>query len=434
MAEYDDSLSPRDPEIEYANQAHSVREGYYGTGDTTPPKDHVGVISLVLILLVSLSSLLGVLSLMNIQVFREPQPTELSAPVSFYVSADGVLTAELEPREPTVTEPPVLEGINTKLQITASPQSLENISEVPGAISWQDVYEKVLPSVVSITCHDGLTTSSGTGVIMDSGGYIITNAHVVEDAVSIRVLLTDGRELTARCVGADMLSDLAVLRVTASGLVPAVFGDSDKLRVGDEVVAIGDPLGVELRGTMTNGIISGINRDIKSGNRTLTLMQTTAALNTGNSGGPLVNCYGQVVGINTMKIGDYASEGGVEGLGFAIPITSVQTILEQLASKGYVAGRPDLGLKGQEISTFYQFYYRMPAGILITEVAEGSSAAQQGLRRGDILLTLDGVAVTNPDILQEITYASTVGQELQATIYREGREIPLTLIMGEEKH
>ena len=434
MSDFDDSLSPRDPEIEYANQAHSVQEGYYGTGDTTPPKDHVGVISLVLILLVSLSSLLGVLSLMNIQVFREPQPTELSAPVSFYVSADGVLTAELEPREPAATEPPVLEGINTKLQITASPQSLENTAEVPGAISWQDVYEKVLPSVVSITCHDGLTTSSGTGVIMDAGGYIITNAHVVEDAVSIRVLLTDGRELTARCVGADMLSDLAVLRVTASGLVPAVFGDSDKLRVGDEVVAIGDPLGVELRGTMTNGIISGINRDIKSGNRTLTLMQTTAALNTGNSGGPLVNCYGQVVGINTMKIGDYASEGGVEGLGFAIPITSVQTILEQLASKGYVAGRPDLGLKGQEISTFYQFYYRMPAGILITEVAEGSSAAQQGLRRGDILLTLDGVAVTNLDILQEITYASTVGQELQATIYREGREIPLTLIMGEEKH
>jgi serine protease Do len=434
MSDFDDSLSPRDPEIEYANQAHSVREGYYGTGDTTPPKDHVGVISLVLILLVSLSSLLGVLSLMNIQVFREPQPTELSAPVSFYVSADGVLTAELEPREPTVTEPPVLEGINTKLQITASPQSLENISEVPGAISWQDVYEKVMPSVVSITCHDGLTASSGTGVIMDAGGYIITNAHVVEDAVSIRVLLTDGRELTARCVGADMLSDLAVLRVTASGLVPAVFGDSDKLRVGDEVVAIGDPLGVELRGTMTNGIISGINRDIKSGNRTLTLMQTTAALNTGNSGGPLVNCYGQVVGINTMKIGDYASEGGVEGLGFAIPITSVQTILEQLASKGYVAGRPDLGINGQAISTFYQFYYRMPAGILITEVDEGSSAAQQGLRRGDILLTLDGVAVTNLDILQEITYASTVGQELQATIYREGREIPLTLIMGEEKH
>ena len=434
MSDFDDSLSPRDPEIEYANQARSVREGYYGTGDTTPPKDHVGVISLVLILLVSLSSLLGVLSLMNIEVFREPQPTELSAPVSFYVSADGVLTAELEPREPTVTEPPVLEGINTKLQITASPQSLENTAEVPGAISWQDVYEKVLPSVVSITCHDGLTASSGTGVIMDAGGYIITNAHVVEDAVSIRVLLTDGRELTARCVGADMLSDLAVLRVTASGLVPAVFGDSDKLRVGDEVVAIGDPLGVELRGTMTNGIISGINRDIKSGNRTLTLMQTTAALNTGNSGGPLVNCYGQVVGINTMKIGDYASESGVEGLGFAIPITAVQSVLDQLANQGYVAGRPSLGLEGQAISTFYQFYYRMPAGILITGVDPASDAAAQGLRRGDILMTLNGVQVVSLDILEEIVYASNVGDQIKATVYRDGMEFAVTITMGEDKN
>ena len=434
MSEYDDSLSPRDPEIEYANQDRSVREGYYGTGDTTPPKDHVGVISLVLVLLVGISSLLSVLSLLNVKVFREPEPTELSAPVSFYVSADGVLSAELEPREPVVTEPPILEGINTRLEITASPQSLENVAETPGAISWQEVYEKVMPSVVSITCHDGRSTSSGTGVIMDAGGYIITNAHVVEDAREILVLLTDGRELEAKCVGADVLSDLAVLRVGAGGLIPAVFGDSDKLRVGDEVVAIGDPLGVELRGTMTNGIISGINRDIKSGNRTLTLMQTTAALNTGNSGGPLVNCYGQVVGINTMKIGDYASESGVEGLGFAIPITSVQTVLEQLANQGYVAGRPDLGITGTAISTFYQFYYRMPAGILITAVDEDSDAAAQGLRRGDILMTLDGKAVTSLDILEEITYASSVGEKLEASVYRDGKEYTLTITVGEEKH
>ena len=434
MSDFDDSLSPQDPEIEYANQERSVREGYYGTGDTTPPKDHVGVISLVLVLLVGISSLLSVLSLLNVKLLREPEPTELSAPVSFYVSADGVLSAELEPREPAVTEPPILEGINTRLEITASPQSLENTAEIPGAISWQEVYEKVLPSVVSITCTDGRSVSSGTGVIMDASGYIITNAHVVEDALEIQVLLTDGRELEARCVGADVLSDLAVLRVNAIGLTPAVFGDSDKLRVGDEVVAIGDPLGVELRGTMTNGIISGINRDIKSGNRTLTLMQTTAALNTGNSGGPLVNCYGQVVGINTMKIGDYASESGVEGLGFAIPITSVQTVLEQLANQGYVAGRPDLGITGTAISTFYQFYYRMPAGILITAVDSGSDAAAQGLRRGDILMSLDGTAVTSLDILEEITYASSVGDKLEAAIYRDGREYTLTLIVGEEKH
>ena len=434
MSDFEDSLSPQDPEIEYANQDRSVREGYYGTGDTTPPKDHVGVISLVLVLLVGLSSLISVLSLLNVKVFRDPQPTQLSAPVSFYVSADGVVSAELEPREPVSTEPPTLEGIHTKIEISASPQSLENTAQIPGAISWQDVYEKIMPSVVSIVCSDSRSTSTGTGVIMDASGYIITNAHVVEDARAIRVLLTDGRELEARCVGSDVLSDLAVLRVNAIGLTPAVFGDSDKLRVGDEVVAIGDPLGVELRGTMTNGIISGINRDIKSGNRTLTLLQTTAALNTGNSGGPLVNCYGQVVGINTMKIGDYASSAGVEGLGFAIPITSVQSVLDQLANQGYVAGRPDLGITGQTISTFYQVYYRMPAGILITAVDEDSDAAVKGIRRGDILMTLDGVTVSSLDVLEQITYASTVGEELTATVYRDGQEYTLTIIVGEEKH
>ena len=434
MSDFEDSLQPQDPEIEYAGEKCSVKQGYYGTGSTTPPKDRIGAVSLVLVLVIFFSSLVSILGLLNIRLFVQPEASELRSPVSFYVSGDGVMTAQLEQQEPLATEPAKLEGVNTKLEITASPQGLENIAEVPGAISWQDVYEKVMPSVVSIICYDSRSTSSGTGVIMDAGGYIITNAHVVEDARSIRVLLTDGRELEARCVGEDVLSDLAVLKVNAIGLQPAEFGDSNALRVGDEVVAIGDPLGVELRGTMTNGIISGINRDIKSGNRTLTLMQTTAALNTGNSGGPLVNCYGQVVGINTMKIGDYASESGVEGLGFAIPITGVQTVLEQLANRGYVAGRPSLGLEGQEISTFYQFYYRMPAGILITDLEETSSAALQGIRRGDILTALNGRSVTTLDTLEEIIYASAVGDELEAAFYRDGREFTLILIVGEEKH
>lgn len=434
MSDFDDSLSPQDPEIEYACDCGNQQEGYYGTGSTTPPKDRAGVISLILVLFISCSSLISILSLMNIHIFTQPETTQLRSPVSFYVSDDGVMTANLEPPETIPAEPVRLEGVNTRLQISSSPQGLENIAQTPGAISWQDVYAKVLPSVVSIICYDSRSTSSGTGVIMDASGYIITNAHVVEDAQQIQVLLTDGRELTARCVGADMLSDLAVLRVFATGLQPAEFGDSDVLRVGDEVVAIGDPLGVELRGTMTSGIISGINRDIKSGNRTLTLLQTTAALNTGNSGGPLVNCYGQVVGINTMKIGDYASSAGVEGLGFAIPITAVQTVLEQLATQGYVSGRPSLGLDGQEISTFYQFYYRMPAGILITTLDECSSAAIQGIRRGDILTAINGRPVTNPDILEEIIYASAVGDKLQATFYRDGREFTLILVVGEDKH
>ena len=434
MSDFDDSLCPQEPEIEYACDCGGAREGYYGTGSTTPPKDHGAVIALVLVLFISLSSIISILGLMNIRLVKEPETTQLRSPVSLYVSADGVLQAELEPRDPVETEPKPLEGVNTHLQIAASPQSLENIADVPSAVSWQDVYEKVMPSVVSITCRSSRSTSSGTGVIMDAAGYIITNAHVVEGALEIEVLLTDGRKLEARCVGSDMLSDLAVLRVFATGLQPAEFGDSNALRVGDEVVAIGDPLGVELRGTMTNGIISGINRDIQSGNRTMTLMQTTAALNTGNSGGPLVNCYGQVVGINTMKIGDYASTSGVEGLGFAIPITAVQTVLEQLASQGYVSGRPSLGLEGQAISTFYQFYYRMPAGILITAVDPDSDAAAKGLTRGDILMTLGGKQITSLDILEQILYASTLGDQLKATVYRDGMEFTAIITVGEAKH
>ena len=434
MSDFDDSLFPQEPEIEYAGGREELREGYYGTGSTTPPKDHVGVIALVLVLIISMSGLISILGLMNIRFPEPTTPTELRSPVSFSVTGDGVLQAELEPRDPVATEPPRQETVDTRIHITAAPQSLENIVQVPGAISWQEVYEKVMPSVVSITCFDGRSVSTGTGVVMDAGGYIITNAHVVEDAEQIRALLTDGRELEARCVGADMLSDLAVLRVTASGLIPAEFGDSDALRVGDEVVAIGDPLGVELRGTMTDGIISGINRDIRSGNRTMTLLQTTAALNSGNSGGPLVNCYGQVVGINTMKIGDYASSAGVEDLGFAIPITSVQTVLEQLANQGYVAGRPDLGLTGESVSTFYQFYYQLPAGILITAVDPDSDAAAKGIARGDILCSLGGKNLTSLDVLEQIVYASAVGDELEAVIFRDGMEYSVTIVVGEDKN
>ena len=433
MSDFEDSLSPRDPEIEYANQDHSIREGYYGTGDTTPPKDHVGVISLVLVLLVSLSSLISVLSLLNVKLIRDPQPTQLSAPVSFYVSADGVVSAELEPREPISTEPQQLEGIHTKLEISASPQSLENTAEIPGAISWQDVYEKVMPSVVSIICSDGQRTGSGTGVIMDASGYIITNAHVVEDARAIRVLLTDGRELEAKCVGSDVLSDLAVLRVNAIGLVPAVFGDSDKLRVGDEVVAIGDPLGVELRGTFTDGIISAINRDMTMDGRPMTLIQTNAALNSGNSGGPLINCYGQVIGINTMKIGAFTDAAGVEGLGFAIPSSTVKDVVEQLIRQGYVSGRPDLGIEGESLSTFYQHYYRLPEGLYITAVDPGSDADNKGIERGDILISLNGTHITSSDQLSSLLYSCEVGEVVAAIIYRGGYQYELQLIIAEDK-
>lgn len=434
MSDFDDSLFPQDPEIEYPCDCGGTQEGYYGTGSTTPPKDRAGTVAILLVLFISSCSLVSILGLMNVPLFRQPEASGLRSPVSFYVSDDGVMTAELEQREPVSTEPVNLEGVNTKLEITASPQALENIADVPGAISWQDVYEKVMPSVVSITCYDSRSASSGTGVIMNASGYIITNAHVVEDAQRINVLLSDGRALEARCVGADALSDLAVLRVNAIDLTPAEFGDSSSLRVGDEVVAIGDPLGVELRGTMTNGIISGINRDIKSGNRTLTLLQTTAALNTGNSGGPLVNCYGQVVGINTMKIGDYASQSGVEGLGFAIPMSTVKDVVEQLIRNGYVEGRPSLGIDGRMVSGFYQYYYRLPEGLMITSIDADSDAYAKGLQTSDIILYAGGRQITSADALNEVINGCQVGDAIELVIYRAGREYRIDVTIMEAKN
>ena len=202
--------------------------------------------------------------------------------------------------------------------------------------------------MVSIACQGSRSSSSGTGVVLSSDGYIVTNAHVVENSNAISVQLTDDRSFAARLVGCDDISDLAVLRIDCSDLTPAQFGDSSTLRVGDTVVAIGDPLGAAFRGTYTNGIVSAINRDVDMNGRTMTLIQTNAALNSGNSGGPLINCYGQVIGINTMKIGAFTDTAGVEGLGFAIPSTQVKEIVDQIVAQGYVSGAMML-----QLTTFF---------------------------------------------------------------------------------
>ena len=295
----------------------------------------------------------------------------------------------------------------------------------------QAIYDKCIGSTVSIICSSPAGRSSGSGVVLSEDGYVITNYHVVEGASSVQVLLTDGRYLQASMIGGDKLSDLAVLQIAAENLIPAEFGDSDTLRVGDTVVAIGDPLGVELRGTMTDGIVSAINRDITTEGRTLTLIQTNAALNSGNSGGPLINCYGQVIGINTMKIGDYVNSAGVEGLGFAIPSTTVKQIVDQLIAQGYVSGRPDLGINGTALSSFYQYYYRLPAGVYINEVDEGSDAQLKGILPKDILLSVGGQRVTSMEDVQTVLYAHEAGETVEVIIYRNGQQYRVDLTLAE---
>ena len=307
-------------------------------------------------------------------------------------------------------------------------------------MSSAEVYASAVNSVVSINCSAVSTNifgqrvesaSSGSGFVITQDGYIVTNHHVISGALVISVLTNDNREFEAALVGSDEMSDLAVLKIDARGLQAAEFGDSSKLRVGDSVVAIGDPLGVQLRGTMTNGIISAINRDLTVGDRTMTLIQTNAALNNGNSGGPLINCYGQVIGINTVKMSSYyTASATVEGLGFAIPISVAKPIIDELIENGYVAGRPAIGISGDSLPTYYRAYYRLPDGVYVTSVNDGSDAKAKGIREGDIVTAINGEVISSIDDLNTIKNQYAAGDEVTLTIYRSGAyyEVTVTLV------
>ena len=410
--------------------------GIYETGRTRPPKSHTGLIALLLVVVIFLSGLVSFLGLLNVRLFAQlnAQPEEEESPVSF-VSETEAAPDILEIQDPSAAalEPTAAPSAEPgTFQLNPSPESVPNVPQNVG-LSLQDIYDKTIGSVVSISCTGSYGASTGTGVVLTSGGYVVTNAHVVQGAGSISVLLSDERSFPATLVGADTISDLAVLHIEAEDLIPAEFGDSSVLRVGDSVVAIGDPLGMELRGTMTNGIVSAINRDVTTGGRTLTLIQTNAALNSGNSGGPLINCFGQVIGINTMKMGDFASSSGVEGLGFAIPSTTVKEIADQLIEQGYVSGRPTLGLTGETVSAFYQFYYHLPNGMYISEIDPQSDAARKGLEAGDILISVDDTRISNMDELEALLSNYDVGDTVRIVIYRAGRQYSAQLTLHESK-
>lgn len=398
-------------------------DGVYGTGSTQPPKSHRALLALLLVIIIFLGGIATALSILNIRLFQELHRKENALTVAYAVQSQTEAEAEADPTLATYPR----EKTTVDLQQTPDGDSRE------GEMSLQEIYETNIPAVVSISAATGSGSSTGTGVVLSANGYLVTNYHVIRQALAINVTLTDERELRATLVGEDPVSDLAVLRVDAEDLTPAQFGDSDGVRVGDSVVAIGDPLGVELRGTMTDGIVSAISRDVQVDGRVMNLIQTNAALNSGNSGGPLINQFGQVIGINTMKIGNFADSSGVEGLGFAIPSATVKEIVNQLLSQGYVSGRPWLGIEVESFSTFYQRFYRVPKGVYVTDVQAGSPAEAADLRIGDIILAADGSAVTDMDALNTQLYTHAPGDSMTFSVYRNGRQGEVTVTL-EEKH
>ena len=286
-------------------------------------------------------------------------------------------------------------------------------------LTLQDVYDKCIPSIVAITADlDGSYYSWGTGVIFTEDGYIITNSHVLDDAVSATVTLYDDRDYPATLVGYDSFSDIAVIKIDCTGLTPAAFTSSEGLRVGDDVVAIGNPMGEELRGTMTNGIISAINREVSIDGNAMTLIQTNAQINEGNSGGALIDMSGRVIGITNMKMISYGSS--VEGLGFAIPSSTVKPVVDEILDSGFVAGRPGIGVTVGGIPEAVQSQHGVPAGVYVSEVTPGSGADLAGIMPGDIITAADGIEVYSTADLNAVKGNRAVGESIVLTVWRDG--------------
>ena len=305
-----------------------------------------------------------------------------------------------------------------------------NLSAADGEeLSLQQLYEKCAPSIVAISGYqDGKTGYNwGTGVVLSSDGLILTNTHVIEDCDRAVVTLWDDRELDAVLLGADTISDLAVLRVSAGGLVPAEFGESASLQVGDRVAAIGNPLGETFRSTLTDGIISAISRGISYKGRSMTLLQTNTALNEGNSGGALFNMHGQVIGITNMKM--MSSYSSIEGIGFAIPSSTVKDVVNSIVRNGEVRGRPSIGITVGGIPEEAMNQYDLPKGLYISDVQQNSDAYAKGVRAGDILTAVNHIPVTTTTEVNDIKSAYGVGDSLIFTIWRNGETFEVEVLL-----
>ena len=296
--------------------------------------------------------------------------------------------------------------------------SLKTVPTPEGAeLSLQEIYKKCVKFIVSVSTKTATGMSWGSGIIMSSDGYVITNAHVIAGAESISVSTYDDKSFKASLVGTDNISDLAVLKIEASGLTAAEFAAESPVE-GDRVAAIGNPLGQELKLTMTDGIVSAISRDISHNGHRMTLLQTNAAINEGNSGGALINMYGQVIGVTNMKM---ISATGVEGIGFAIPVKIIEPMVNSILENGMVVGRPVIGITVGEIPEEAAKQYKLPEGLYITKVSGGSDAEKQGIKTGDVLVTVNGEKVTGTnDVLKHIE-GKKVGDELKLGIYRDGK-------------
>lgn len=330
----------------------------------------------------------------------------------------------------------VSKGNGEAQTITGSNNTTYNVENVENPVV--AVAQIAGPSVVGVkvdsyaqSIFGGVEEESdeGSGIIYSQDGYIITNYHVIESAAgqsnaAVTVTLNTGDEYEATIVGYDSVTDLALLKIDAKDLKAATFGNSDELQVGELAVAIGNPLGQELAGSVTVGYVSALNRTITADGRTYKLIQTDAAINPGNSGGALVNSKGEVIGINTVKI----SDEDVEGIGFSIPINDALKIIEELKTTGKIV-RPYIGIYGVDIDEVTAARNKLVEGVYVYQVLSNSPASAAGVQRGDIIVEFDGKSVTTKQELNDAKNEKAIGDKVKVKVFRNGdyKELELTL-------
>ncbi len=364
----------------------------------------------------------------------------------FALAGCGLFTitagSPIQPAPPPINQPNAQPPNSAPINVPAAPQPtvptynnnqplLQPTGNLENDI--RAVVDRVRPAVVFVGIEANVSNfnqpvpvGNGSGAIIDTQGHILTNNHVVEQAQALKVTLPDGRSFPAQIVGTDPATDLAVIQINASNLPVLPMGDSSKLQVGDWVVAIGNALGLEGGPTVTKGVVSALNRTIDepNGASIYGLIQTDAAINPGNSGGPLVNLNGELVGINTAEPGPTGQGVQPYGIGFAISINEAKPIVQQLISQGHVT-RPYLGIGPTTITPAIQSQLglNVSQGVVLTDVAQGSPAAQAGLQQGDVIVAADGKAIADEAALRQAIQAHNIGDTIQLTVIRNGRQM-----------
>ena len=412
------------PQQEFGTQNYwQQMQGFYGY---PPPKTHKSPALKAFLWLISVLSVGTILGFGIYVVYQyTPYNRELTEEVPpWYEQYDEYeeTLPENEPDYDDYVEVPDPDKERPQIDMAENPDSLTVTIQPEGDIfKTSEIYKLVAPSTVTVSSsmasvYEEDITTTGTGIIATADGYIITNSHVVFNSknTAVQVTTSDGSVYDAVVVGADRTTDLAVLKTNDHGFTPAEFGDIDEMVIGDEVIAIGNPGGEQFSSSLTKGVISGLDRIVgKYSDNGMTYIQTDAAINPGNSGGPLVNMYGQVIGINSSKI----VSAGYEGMGFAIPVSKAQGIINELSSGGYVKGRTRLGIRGRDVNASEQ-YRGAPAGFIIQEINEDSGFYGTEARVYDIITAIEGEEVFGIESIANLLLLYSPGDEVEITLYR----------------